>query len=184
MKNTTSLFITLGLFAAVSLPAADSPTPASATAGGAVSATKPATPQVIKIKPYPLDSCIVSGDKIGSMGTALTIIQDGQEVKFCCSDCPADFAKDPAKYLKLIAEAAKKLPAATAPEKEAPVKPYPLDTCLVMNKKLGSMGVPIDIQYRGQEIKLCCKDCRPSFDKDPLGILRRIPDTQTKAPAK
>lgn len=54
-------------------------------------------------KPYPLDTCIISGDKLGSMGEPHVIVRDGQEVKFCCSGCEDDFNKEPEKYLKEIA---------------------------------------------------------------------------------
>jgi len=55
-------------------------------------------------KPYPLDYCLVSGDKIGEMGKPIVIVYHGQEIKFCCSDCPAQFNKDPEKYMKKLAE--------------------------------------------------------------------------------
>ena len=55
-------------------------------------------------KPYPLDYCLVSGDKIGEMGKPIVIVYHGQEIKFCCSDCPPQFNKDPEKYMKKLAE--------------------------------------------------------------------------------
>ena len=55
-------------------------------------------------KPYPLDYCLVSGDKIGAMGRPIVIVYHGQEIKFCCSDCPPQFKKDPEKYMKKLAE--------------------------------------------------------------------------------
>jgi len=59
-------------------------------------------------KPYPLDVCSVSGEKLGSMGEPPVLIKDGQQVKFCCKHCIADFERDPDKYLKEIAAKAKK----------------------------------------------------------------------------
>ena len=50
-------------------------------------------------KPYPLNTCIVSGDKLGEMGTPVVRVVNGQEVKLCCKDCLKDFDKDPVKYL-------------------------------------------------------------------------------------
>src|SRR5476651_610344 len=63
-------------------------------------------------KSYPLDYCLVSGDKLGGMGKPISIVYKGQEIKFCCGDCPADFKKDPEKYMKKLAEAEAKLPKA------------------------------------------------------------------------
>ena len=65
--------------------------------------------------PYPLATCIVSGDKLGGdMGAPIVFVyQDAakginQEIKFCCPSCKPQFVKDPEKYLKLIHEAAVK----------------------------------------------------------------------------
>lgn len=58
-------------------------------------------------KPYPLSTCIVSGEKLGEMGKPVVIIKDGQEVKLCCKNCIKDFNKEPKKFLKEIAEKSK-----------------------------------------------------------------------------
>lgn len=50
-------------------------------------------------KPYPLNTCIVSGNKLGSMGTPVTKVHQGQEVKFCCEPCVDEFNNNPAKYM-------------------------------------------------------------------------------------
>lgn len=62
-----------------------------------------------------------------------------------------------------------------ADETAKPVlKPYPLDTCLVSGEKLGEMGKPIAFEYKGQEIKICCKACRKKFDKNPATYLKKL----------
>jgi len=48
---------------------------------------------------YPLDTCVVSGEKLGSMGEPFIITHEGTEVRFCCDSCVPEFKKDPAKYL-------------------------------------------------------------------------------------
>ena len=59
-------------------------------------------------KPYPLKTCIVSGEKLdGDMGKPYVFVEKGQEIKLCCKSCLKDFQKDPAKYLKKLAEAKK-----------------------------------------------------------------------------
>lgn len=50
-------------------------------------------------KPYPLDVCLVSGEKLGSMGEPTVLVHEGQEIKFCCDSCEPKFKKDPEKYL-------------------------------------------------------------------------------------
>jgi len=62
-----------------------------------------------KAKPYPLDTCAVSGEKLGgSMGEPYVFVYEGQEVKLCCKSCLKDFNKEPAKFVKKIDEAAAK----------------------------------------------------------------------------
>ena len=55
---------------------------------------------------YPLDTCVVSGEKLGGdMGDPYIYNYEGHEVRFCCKDCVKDFQKDPEKYLKAIDDA-------------------------------------------------------------------------------
>lgn len=67
----------------------------------------PSSSATAEVKPYPLKTCIVSGDKIGEMGKPVTLTYKGQEMKFCCKDCVKDFKKDPDKWIKKLAEAPK-----------------------------------------------------------------------------
>lgn len=53
-------------------------------------------------KPYPLKTCIVSDEKLGSMGDPIVEVYNGQQIKFCCKSCMADFKKEPQKYLAKI----------------------------------------------------------------------------------
>jgi hypothetical protein len=52
--------------------------------------------------PYALDTCIVSGEKLGSMGEAVVIQHEDHEIKFCCDSCIPKFKKDPARYLEKL----------------------------------------------------------------------------------
>jgi len=59
-------------------------------------------------KPYPLKTCVVSGEKFGGdMGEPYVFTHEGREIKLCCKSCLKDFKKDTAKYIKKI-EAAEK----------------------------------------------------------------------------
>jgi YHS domain-containing protein len=71
-----------------------------ATAGHAADA--PAAP-----KPYPLTTCVVSGEKLGTMGKPFVHTVEGREVQFCCKACLKDFNKDTKKFLKKLDEASK-----------------------------------------------------------------------------
>ncbi len=78
----------------------------------------------------------------------------------------------PVQQTNAATESAKKDPAGETAK--SALKPYPLDTCLVSGEKLGEMGKPISFEYKGQEIKICCKACRKKFDKDPATYLKKL----------
>jgi YHS domain-containing protein len=61
-----------------------------------------------------------------------------------------------------------------AADKAAPLIPDKLTTCPVSGDKLGEMGKPFVFEYKGQEIKLCCKNCKKDFDKDPATYIKKI----------
>lgn len=54
------------------------------------------------VKSYTKSTCLVTDNKLGSMGSPVTKVYDGQEVKFCCKPCVAKFEKNPQKYLAKI----------------------------------------------------------------------------------
>jgi YHS domain-containing protein len=112
-------------------------------------------------KPYPMEVCVVSAEKLGSMGEPFVIEYEGQQVKFCCKNCQKDFDKDPKKYLAKINEAAKK------------VKPYPAKTCVVSGEPLED-DAPASI-FKGQEFKFCCQNCQKKFDKEPAKFAAKLP---------
>ncbi len=64
-----------------------------------------ANKQTAKPKPYPLTTCVVSGQKLGGMGAPYVFTHGNREIKLCCTGCLTAFQKDPAKYLKKIEEA-------------------------------------------------------------------------------
>jgi hypothetical protein len=62
---------------------------------------------------YPLDTCVVSDEKLdgGDMGAPVDFVykEEGKPdrlVRFCCNSCIKKFKKDPAKYLKVLDDAA------------------------------------------------------------------------------
>ena len=60
-------------------------------------------------KDYPLKKCPVSGKAYGSGGMkAYKVTHDGTDVWLCCKGCKDDFEKEPAKFVKMVKDAAKK----------------------------------------------------------------------------
>lgn len=72
------------------------------------SVSKSASAAAVAKNAYPLDVCVVSGEKLGSMGEPHVITHDGTEVKFCCDNCVPKFTADPAPYIAKIKAAATK----------------------------------------------------------------------------
>ena len=78
-----------------------------------------------------------------------------------------------------------KEPAKTDTKAAPKVKPYTLKTCIVSGEALGgAMGDPYVFTYKGQEIKMCCKDCRKDFDKNPAKYMKKLEAAQKKAAAE
>lgn len=75
---------------------------------------------------------------------------------------------------------------ATAEEKKDAPIPDKLTTCPVSGDKLGEMDKPFVFEYQGHEVKLCCKDCKKDFDKDPAKYMKKIEaaDKDSKDKAK
>ncbi|MGP1308677.1 MAG: hypothetical protein ACTS27_00575 [Phycisphaerales bacterium] len=48
---------------------------------------------------YALDTCVVSGAPLGSMGEPVELVAGTRLVRFCCDSCVPKFRKNPAEYL-------------------------------------------------------------------------------------
>jgi YHS domain-containing protein len=113
---------------------------------------------------YPLDTCVVSGDKLGGHGDVVEYVYNNRLIRLCCADCEDAIKKDPAAVFgKLDAAVIEK-------EKDA----YPLTKCPVSGQDLGSMGEPKNIVVANQLIKLCCGGCEKQIKKDPAKFLAMV----------
>ena len=121
---------------------------------------------------YPLDTCVVSGKKLGEMGDPVIVQVKGREVRLCCPGCKAKLEANPDEYLKKIDKA--------VIDKQKPA--YPLDTCVVSGKKLDTNAV--DYVLKNRLVRLCCKDCIAALEKDPAKYLAKIDEAAKKAPKK
>ncbi|HBE22762.1 MAG TPA: hypothetical protein DDW21_04840 [Verrucomicrobiales bacterium] len=50
------------------------------------------------IKRYTSDTCVVTDNKLGSMGSPISKVYGNQEVKFCCKPCIEKYEKNPQKF--------------------------------------------------------------------------------------
>ncbi|MDX9974445.1 MAG: hypothetical protein RBU21_15780, partial [FCB group bacterium] len=61
----------------------------------------------------PLDTCLVSGDKLdGSDGEPVEYVTGNRLVRLCCKGCIKEFEKTPDKFLDKLDDAEKNRPAA------------------------------------------------------------------------
>ena len=132
---------------------------------------KPATES--QIKAYPIDKCVVSGEKLAAMKSPMALDYNGREVIFCCPACIKEFNEAPDKYIKELDDA--------IIAKEKP--DYPLDKCVVSGEKLGAMGDPVDVVVKNHLVRLCCAGCKKSLAKDPdkyLGMVKEAAAAKKK----
>jgi len=101
MKPT--LLLTVLAFGLVSCA---SPTPA-ATAETASAPAKVTKKTAAKPKPYPLKTCLVTGDGLDDMDERVSLVYEGQTFEFCCKPCVKKFNKNPGKYVRALEKATK-----------------------------------------------------------------------------
>lgn len=60
-------------------------------------------------------------------------------------------------------------------------KNYPLKKCPVSGEELGSGGMtPAKVSHDGTDVWLCCKNCKPKFDKAPAKYTQAVKDAAAK----
>lgn len=103
MKNNRLLLVILLAFVAP-FAAAQSTAPSTPSPAAANPAAK------VPVKAYPLKVCLVTDSDLDSMGDEVSIVYQGQVIKFCCKPCVKKFLRAPEKYLAELAamEAGKK----------------------------------------------------------------------------
>ena len=111
---------------------------------------------------YPLDTCIMSGEKLGDKSVDAVI--NNRYVKFCCADCVDSFKKDVAANMK-------KLDAAVIEKQKAA---YTAKKCPVSGEELGSMGDPLNVVIANQMVSLCCKGCEKKLRAEPAKYVAMV----------
>ena len=114
---------------------------------------------------YPINSCLVTGEALGSMGDADNFIYMNRLIRFCCASCEQAFLDNPAKYMAQLDDAY------AAQQRDH----YSLDACVVSGERLTKMGKPVEVIAGNRLVKLCCKDCVARFRKSPGKYLAKLP---------
>ena len=106
---------------------------------------------------YPLDVCVISGEKFTKESPAVDCVVDGHLIRTCCNRCAAKVEKDSKPAIEKIKKAV------IAEQKSL----WPLKTCPVSGDPFGGdMGEPIDYVVGTRYVKLCCKGCVRAINKD------------------
>ncbi len=120
---------------------------------------------------YPMTTCPVSGEALGSMGGPVDHVSDNRLVRFCCKGCLRPFKKDPAPFLATLNAAV------IARQTDG----YPLKKCPISGLKLGSMGAPIDYIVANHLVRFCSAGCAGGFWKAPAVHLEKLDKAWRKA---
>jgi hypothetical protein len=158
----------LRLFVAIALGLVAGP----ALAGGEGDRTAPPAGSF----PYPLDVCIVSDAKLGSMGDPVVKTYDGREVRFCCAGCIKKFEADRAGHFEKIDELIVK----------DQRRYYPTNRCVVSGEPLVEDGKDIahEIVYGNRLVRLCCRMCERKFTKDAAKFVALLDKAVAEAQRK
>jgi hypothetical protein len=116
---------------------------------------------------YPMTTCPVSGEALGSMGEPINYVHNNRLVRLCCRGCVRSLTNDPAKYIAVLDKAV------IAQQTEG----YPLTTCVISKQPLGGMGEPVDYVLANRLVRFCCAGCAGAFNRAPGAHL----DTLAKA---
>lgn len=120
-------------------------------------------------KHYPLTTCAVTGNALGSMGEPLDIVVNNRLVRLCCAGCEKPVRAEPDKFIS-------KLDAAVIEQQMAA---YPFDKCLVSGEELnGAHGKAIDKVVANRLVRFCCASCVVTFNENPAKYLKML-DTGT-----
>lgn len=103
---------------------------------------------------YPLETCVVSGKKLGAMGDPHDIVVAGRLVRLCCKGCVKKARKNADATLAKIGAAL----CATKGDGAA--------SCPVSGKTVKA-GKGVNLVYGNDVIRLCCKGCIKKFEQDP-----------------
>lgn len=150
MRSTIYALILIALSACGSEPETATTAPDSSTEAGGTPA--------LASDPFPLETCPVSGEQLGSMGDPIVLAQPGREVKLCCEGCVKSYEDGPEEFNAEI-------DAAIA---EAQKASYPLETCLISGEVIGESDamVPVDHVVGNRLYRLCCASCVKALEKD------------------
>lgn len=121
--------------------------------------------------PYTLDTCPISGSKLGSMGDPPVRVYEGREVRFCCAGCIGRFENNLSERME---EINKKM---IEDQRDL----YAMEDCPVSGQELGSMGDPVEMVVGNRLVKLCCAGCDGAVKDEPETIIAKLDEAAKEA---
>lgn len=121
-------------------------------------------------KVYPLDTCVISGKKLGAMGDPVQLVLDGTLVQLCCDNCTKKATAQASDMAKKVRDAAFAAQAKTYPLKECPVSGEALDKDAV------------SVMFGTQLVRFCCEKCIKKFENEPAAFLPKLKAKAAEAP--
>ena len=116
-----------------------------------------------QVADYPLDTCPISGKKLGAMGDPVKLVLDGNLVQLCCNGCTKKATARKDEIVHSIQAAAYQK------QKDS----YPLKTCLNSGEELDPKSM-IEVMHGPTLLRFCCKDCIAELDKAPAKMLDKL----------
>lgn len=134
--------------------------------------------------------CPVEGGKVDP---EVTLVHEGKTVGFCCAGCDAEFKKEPAKFMAIVAKetaaADKEKGAKDAKDgakKDGKDKAKPKEPKL--NAQCPVTGDAIDKtlthEHKGRTVAFCCEGCVDDFKKDPNKFMAKLEQAEKDAAKK
>jgi hypothetical protein len=137
-------------------PARDTAQPDTDRDAAVIAAQKPS---------YPLTSCVVSGEPLGSMGDPIDLVVEGRLYRLCCKGCVKKVQADPAPFAEKV------IAAVIADQKPR----YPLETCVVTDEALeGGHMEPADHVIGTRLVRFCCAGCTKGFEASPETFMPKL----------
>ena len=103
---------------------------------------------------YPLKTCAVSKEELGSMGEPVQVMLEGTLVQLCCKSCTKKAMAKPAEMAQKVKDAAY-----AAQQKTANT------TCPVGGEKLEDKVV--EVMFGTKLVRFCCEKCAAKYEQEP-----------------
>ncbi len=110
--------------------------------------------KAVQLANYPLKTCTISKEELGSMGEPVQLMLEGTLVQLCCKSCTKKAMAKPAEMAQMIKDAAY-----AAQQKSANT------SCPVGGEKLEDTVV--EVMFGTKLVRFCCEKCVAKFEQDP-----------------